>query len=73
VAAGGVYVLEHPRAPLGILGDIGVGPYLRVRRIDAEGSATTLTTIWGRFSLYAGLAAMLVAGGVVLMWRRHRA
>jgi hypothetical protein len=73
VAASGVYVLEHPRAPLGILGDIGIGPYLRVRRIDANGSATTLTTIWGRYSLYAGLAAMLIAGGGVLVWKRHRA
>ena len=73
VAAGGVYVLEHPRAPLGILGDIGIGPYLLVRRINADGSAMTLTTIWGRYSRYAGLAFVLIAGGVVLLWRRHRA
>lgn len=69
--AGGVYVLEHPRAPLGILGDIGVGPYLRVRRIGADGSTLTLTTIWGRYSLYAALATLLIAGGVLLVWRRR--
>jgi hypothetical protein len=71
--ASGFYVLEHPRAPLGILGDIGVGPYLRVRRISADGSAVTLTMIWGRYSLQFALAAMLIAGGVLLMWRRKRA
>ena len=71
--ASGVYVLEHPRAPLGILGDVGVGPYLRVRRISADGRASTLTTIWGRYSPYAALATMLIAGGALLLWRRQRA
>jgi hypothetical protein len=71
--ASGAYVFEHPRAPLGILGDIGIGPYLRVRRISADGSAHTLTTIWGRYSLHAVLASMLIAGGVVLLWRRQNA
>jgi hypothetical protein len=71
--ASGVYVLEHPRAPLGILGDIGIGPYLRVRRISADGSAQTLTTIWGRYSLYAALATVAIAAGVILLWRRQRA
>ncbi|HMF88813.1 MAG TPA: hypothetical protein VK575_12105 [Gemmatimonadaceae bacterium] len=66
-------MLEHPRAPLGILGDIGVGPYLRVRRISADGGASTLTTIWGRYSLYAALATVAIAVGVILVWRRRRA
>ena len=68
----GIYVLEHPRAPLGILGDIGVGPYLRVRRFGPDGRVDTLTTRWGRFSGEVGAAMVLVVGALVTV-RRLRA
>jgi len=38
----GTYVLEHPRAPLGILGDLRVGPYLRLRLVTPDGRSTIL-------------------------------
>jgi len=73
VTADGVYVLEHPRAPLGILGDLGAGPYLRVRKFGADSRAVTLTTRWGRLSQEVAGAAVLIAGAVLSMvWIRRR-
>lgn len=71
---GGLYVLEHPRAPLGILGDLGVGPYLRVRWIGADGSSRVLTRQWGRnTAVVAGVVAALAVAVVVLTrWRALR-
>jgi hypothetical protein len=68
----GVYVLEHPRAPLGVLGDLGLGPYLRVRLYMNDGSAETLATIWGRHTKMAGvILGGLIATFVALRaWRR---
>jgi hypothetical protein len=68
----GVYVLEHPRAPLGLLGDLGLGPYLRVRLYRNDGSAETLATIWGRHTKVVGV----IVGGLIATflvfrsWRR---
>jgi hypothetical protein len=68
----GVYVLEHPRAPLGVLGDLGLGPYLRVRLYRNDGSAETLGTIWGRHTKTVGV----IVGGLIVTfvglraWRR---
>jgi hypothetical protein len=73
--AAGVYVLEHPRAPLGLLGDLGVGPYLRVRRRAPDGTVTVLTTRWGRHTAEAAgaLAAVVLLGaGALLATRRRR-
>lgn len=59
VQAGALYVLEHSLTTsdaLGIFSALEVGPYLRVRRIAADGTATNLTTIWGNNSwLFAAL------------------
>lgn len=72
--ADGVVVLEHPRAPLGILGDIGIGPYLRVRRFGTSGNAVTLTTIWGRNTQKLAAVIAVIAGLIVLsvVLRRSR-
>lgn len=59
----GIYVLEYPRAPFGILGDLGVGAYVRVRLIRANGSTQAIARKWGKRT--ALLAA--VATGVVLL------
>ena len=73
VTTEGVYVLEHPRAPFGILGDLGVGPYLRVRRLGPDGQSVTLTTRWGRFSEELAGTAVLLAGGLIsMLWLRRR-
>ena len=71
VTADGVYVLEHPRAPLGILGDIGIGPYLRVRRFGPDGRGMILATRWGRHSQRLAIATVLIVGAVFSI-RRSR-
>lgn len=65
--ADGIYVLEHPRAPLGIMGDIGVGPYLRVRKLSPDGSTATLALKWGRHSGKLAIGVMLVVALVLLV------
>lgn len=71
--ADGIYVLEHPRAPLGIMGDIGIGPYLRVRKISDDGNAVTLASKWGRHSpKLAAVSVLLVAIVVSVRQVRRR-
>lgn len=71
VARDGLYVLEHLRMPLAILGDLAVGPYLRVRRVSGDGSVTELARLWGgRSAAAAGLIALLV--GVIVWATRFR-
>jgi hypothetical protein len=65
----GVYVLEHPRAPLGVLADLGLGPYLRVRLYMNDGSAETLATIWGRHTKLIGV----IVGGLIATFVALRA
>jgi hypothetical protein len=71
----GVYTLEHPRAPLGILGDLGIGPYLRVRLLLPNGSTETLATIWGRRTIaaVAVLAALLLLILFARAWYSRKA
>jgi DNA-binding beta-propeller fold protein YncE len=68
----GVYVLEHPRAPLGLLGDLGLGPYLRVRLYRNDGSTETLATIWGRHTKVVGVIVGGLIGTFLVFrsWRR---
>ena len=60
---GAVYVLEHLRLPFAILGDLAVGPYLRIERIAADGSVTTLATLWGS-RIWIALLLLLTIGAV---------
>jgi hypothetical protein len=71
----GVVTLEHVRAPLGIPGDLGVGPYLRVRQQRADGSVEARTTVWGRntVTVLVTLALVAAAAAVLLVRRRRRA
>lgn len=69
----GLYILEHPRAPLGILGDLGVGAYLRVHMVRADGSSQVIVRKWGRNTTMVGALAL---GAVALLfgigaWRRR--
>ncbi len=72
----GIYVLEHPRAPLGILGDLRVGPYLRLRVVEAEGASRVLARRWGDRSTAAAMAAASATFGIaalgILRRRRRR-
>lgn len=73
VAADGLYVLEHLRLPLAILGDLAVGPYLRVRKVSPDGEATVLARLWGRRTIPAvAVVAAVVAATAVFRRRRRR-
>jgi hypothetical protein len=68
----GIYTLEHPRAPLGILGDLQLSPYLRVRVLRADGSRETLGTISGRYVWALIVVPALIILSALLMIRRYR-
>ena len=73
VAGDGLYVLEHLRMPLAILGDLAVGPYIRVRKVSGDGGVTVLARIWGRRSVAAGSVTAAVVGLIVgAKWFRRR-
>ena len=57
-----LFVLEHLRPPLSLLGDLQVGPYLRVRAVGYHGSNVG-AVVWGRHSK----AAAIALGSVVLV------
>jgi Flp pilus assembly protein TadB len=61
--------------PLVILGDLGIGPYIRVRKISSNGKVITIATVWGRNSvafLLIVLAIMLAVIWVVTQRRKKR-
>jgi hypothetical protein len=68
----GIYTLEHPRAPLGILGDMQLSPYIRVRILRADGSRETLATISGRYTWVLIIVPALIVLFTFLMIRRYR-
>jgi hypothetical protein len=71
----GLYILEHLRPPLSILGDLQIGPYLKVRKIDPGGASSTLAVIWGRRSARAAAVAVslvLIAVAVLFIRRARR-
>jgi len=73
-SAGALYVLEHLRPPLSVLGDLQFGPYLRVRRL-AAGRSVTLATLWGRHTMTAAVSTTLViaiVSWVAVIARRRR-
>ena len=73
VAGDDLYVLEHLRMPLAILGDLAVGPYIRVRKVSGDGSVTVLARIWGRRSFAAvGVMVAVVCVIVGAKWFRRR-
>ena len=75
LAPDGMYLLEHLRMPLAILGDLAVGPYLRVRLVAMDGSVTELATMWGRNTTTATTALAVVLAlvlGAILLRRRRR-
>lgn len=69
VAPDGLYVLEHLRMPLAILGDLAVGPYLRVHKVSGDGKVTELARLWGRHSVAAASVVAAVVG--VIVGARH--
>lgn len=70
-APDGIYTLEHLRAPFGILGDLRVGPYLRVRKIAAGARGTVIARKWGDRSWVAAFAMGGVAIAGLFLWQRR--
>jgi sugar lactone lactonase YvrE len=72
VSGAGLFVLEHLRLPLAILGDVGIGPYLRVRHVAADGTITEVARIWGRNTVGAFSFLAVLTLAIVLFTRRRR-
>jgi len=64
-----LYVLEHLRMPLVILGNVEIGAYIRVRKISPDGAATTLATVWG--SNTPAFVVVLFVAIAILVLARH--
>lgn len=67
-----LYVLEHLRMPLVILGDLGIGAYARVRRISPDGTVTGIATVWGRNTLAFALVSLAIGALLFFVWRYRR-
>jgi sugar lactone lactonase YvrE len=69
-----LYVLEHLRMPLVILGDIGIGAYARIRKVSLDGTVERIATVWGRntFTFAIALFAVLALFIFVRRFRRQR-
>lgn len=67
-----LYVLEHLRMPLSILGDLGIGAYARVRKISPDGTVTGITTVWGRNTLTFAIALIASCALFIFVWRFWR-
>jgi len=67
-----LYVLEHVRMPLVILGDIGIGAYARVRRISPDGTVIRIATVWGRNTLTFAIVLLAIGALLIFVWRFRR-
>jgi hypothetical protein len=65
-----VFVLEHLRMPLPVLGNLQLGPYARVRVISRDGSSATIAILWGRWTWL--LPPAVLSGVALLLWYRRR-
>jgi sugar lactone lactonase YvrE len=67
-----LYVLEHLRMPLVILGDIGIGPYARVRKISPDGTVERIATVWGSNTATFAIVLLAIGALIILVWRLLR-
>jgi len=67
-----LYVLEHLRMPLVILGDIGIGAYARVRRISPDGTVIRIATVWGGNTLTFAIVLLAIGALLIFVWRFRR-
>ena len=67
-----LYVLEHLRMPLVILGDIGIGAYARVRKVSPDGTVERIATVWGRNTFAFAIAVLAVLALFIFVWRFRR-
>ena len=67
-----LYVLEHLRMPLVVLGNIGIGPYARIRKISPDSTVQTITTVWGKRTLTFALMLLAIGALFIFIWRFRR-
>ncbi|CAN5727536.1 hypothetical protein BH20VER1_BH20VER1_17250 [soil metagenome] len=68
---GDIYILDHLRLPLVILGNLQIGPYIRIRKISADNREEHLATVWGRNTTVAAVAAVGLVGAAAFLWFRR--
>jgi hypothetical protein len=69
VANDELYVLETlPDYPARLLAISGIGPYLRVQKLAANGHVQTLATVWGTTTRLL-LGATILLGALIALWR----
>ena len=67
-----LYVLEHLRMPLVILGDLGIGAYARVRKISPDDTVERITTVWGSNTLTFAIILLAISAIFIFVWRFRR-
>ena len=72
VVGNDLYVLEHLRMPLVLLGDVGIGPYARVRKISSDRTVEGIATVWGRNTLTFAIVLAIVVTLLILVERFRR-
>jgi hypothetical protein len=72
VVNGELYVLESlPESPVMVLAAVGIGPYLRVQKLSANGEVHTLATVWGQTTrVLFGMIILLAA--LFGLWRMRQ-
>ncbi len=67
-----LYVLESlPESPVMVMAAIGIGPYLRVQKVAANGEVRTLATVWGPTTrVLFGL--VILAAALLTLWRMRQ-
>jgi len=66
-----LYVFEHLRMHLVLLGNIGIGPYIRIRKVAANGTVNTLKTVWGN-NTYVVILGLFGIIFLIIFIRRFR-
>lgn len=67
-----LYVLEHLRMPLVILGDLGIGAYARIRKISPDAKVVRIATVWGRNTSTLAIVLLAIGALLVFVWRFRR-
>ncbi len=68
-----LYVLEHqPENVIALLAALNIGPYMRVRKLAADGTVTTIATVWGRNTVLATAVVIGVLALAIIGWRLRK-
>jgi hypothetical protein len=60
-----LYILEHLHGSLVLFGNIGIGPYMRIKKISANNQLITLTTVWGNNTYIPIIIALLIIAFII--------